>query len=427
MSENQMHDPLDERDLEEALRAYSTTPQPGEPFVARLERRLLDQEAARGAASGQAQGRFGAALGAWWRQVTRPLRPALSALSAVATVILVVAAAGLVISWIAGIQQLASGDEAPASGPDVEPIVGAGDGEEDPALGPSLPTPTPYDGPSPTPFMQITPTPPRAEDFPHHQKAILVAPADDMRVPQAEFTRLGIEVVPAIGDLRARMQAEAVEIVYLHPTVFREMRPEALDDLYETGILIVVLQVPASEINAKLPVFGDYDDLPPDTFADEKLFVAAAFHNQDVYFPSGSARWAFREFYPVDRFWRIVHEAEMQWRQIDMALAGTQTPLPTLPPTRTPFEGFSGEGPSPTPTPFDGTPLPPPTRTPFPGATPTPLPTTTPFPGASPTPPPPPSEDDLDVIGTPTPLPTMTAPPSEGDAGATPTLPVVGG
>jgi hypothetical protein len=373
MSEVQGHEPFDERDLEELLRTYATTPRPAGAFARRLERRLLAKQAQSASPVVGAEDGFLAALAGWWRRGTRPLQVVTSALGTVALLILLLFAAGLFVSWILGIQQIAGGEATP----DAAAIPGAGsNGSGDPIADPRLPSPTPFGDQSPTPFaessatpLRPSPTPPRAADFPHHQQAILVAPSDDLHVPQSEFARLGIDIVPTMGDLRARMRGEAVEIVYFHPAVFRDLPSDALRDLYEAGILIVVLQVPVSEISAKLPVFEDYDDLAPDTFADETLFVAAAFQLQDAYYPSGSARWAWREFYPADRLWMIVDEAERQWRQIDAA----QTDRPPAPTKLTPTV---------TVTPFNGTavdiwtPTPPPpptvTSTPFPGSSPTP-------------------------------------------------------
>lgn len=367
MSKVRRHEPLDERDLEELLQIYASTPRPTDAFARGLERRLLAKQVQSASSSvGDGDG-FLAALAGWWRRGTRPLRVVTSALGTVALLLLFLFAAGLFVSWILGIQQIAGG----AATPDAAAIPGAGgDGSGDPITDPRLSSPTPFATSSATP-PRPSPTPPRAADFPHHQHAILVAPSDNLHVPQSEFTRLGIDILPTMGDLRARMRGETVEIVYFHPAVFRELPSETLRELYEEGILIVVLQVPVSEISAKLPVFEDYDDLAPDTFADETLFVAAAFQLQDAYDPSGSARWAWREFYPADRLWMIVDEAERQWRQIDAAQVD-RPPAPTkLTPTVTvtPFNGNAAE---------TGTPTPPPpptvTSTPFPGASPTPLP-----------------------------------------------------
>ncbi|MDX1665068.1 MAG: hypothetical protein R3272_14850 [Candidatus Promineifilaceae bacterium] len=174
----------------------------------------------------------------------------------------------------------------------------------------------------------VTPTPLSASDFPHHQDALLVAPADDLPIPQAEFTRLGIEVVPTFDVLGARGERETVKIIYFHPAAFRSIDRESLRALYDNGILIVVLDVPASEISAKVGVLSGYEDLRPETFADSELFVAAAFQNQDDLTPTGGARWAHRDFYRVDQWWMLVHNVEFELRQRLAALTAT----PTLPP-----------------------------------------------------------------------------------------------
>lgn len=212
----------------------------------------------------------------------------------------------------------------------------------------TLPTPATNATVEPLPPVAPTPTPPSASDFPHHQNAILVAPTDDLPVPQSEFTRLGIGVVPTFDDLQARIESEPIEIIYLHPAVFGSLSPDDLGSLYEQGLLVVILNVPASEINAKFPEFDDYDDLAPQYFDSDEQFVAAAFHTYTSASESGS--WTVRNFYPVNSFWYLVHDIERHWQETFTPGTVTPTPPPVPFVTPTPFSGDPQPGPSATPT-----------------------------------------------------------------------------
>ncbi|MFW5943113.1 MAG: hypothetical protein ACOCXI_15020 [Chloroflexota bacterium] len=213
----------------------------------------------------------------------------------------------------------------------------------------TLPTPTTNATVEPLPPVAPTPTPPSASDFPHHQNAVLVAPTDDLPVALSQFGQLGIDVVPTFDDLQARIESEAVEIIYLHPAIFRSLSPDDLSALYEQGLLLVILNVPASEIKARLPEFDDYDDLALQYFDSQEQFVAAAFHTYEE--PDALTRgvWSHRDFYPVGTFWHLVHAVERQMQQVRPVQTVRPTP-PGIFVTPTPFTGDFQPVPSVTPT-----------------------------------------------------------------------------
>lgn len=169
-----------------------------------------------------------------------------------------------------------------------------------------------------------------------HKGAIFVSPADDLLIPQTNFENIGITIVSSSNTFVEEYNKglENSKIIYFHPQAFQEISPEILQNLYNQHKLLVILGLPASQVETTLKVDLNIPDLPKEVYANGELitFVAVLLTQKDK---QGEGQWVYADFLSPESFSFLFSIIETNAKELEASneasnLSTNCTPAPTI-------------------------------------------------------------------------------------------------